>query len=423
MSTSTVTSGSARRALRQPRRWRHALTTFAAQIRERRADLVSVVDVVDLFSGGGGGWCLAARALGLISVGLEWDGPSCKTRAAADLLTIRADVASYPPERFAGVAGITGGPPCQSFSSAGKRKGLADPRGQLVHEPMRWVRVVGPRWVALEQVPEVLGYWRWMARELRDLGYSAWTGILNAADYGVPQIRKRAILLASLDRRAQPPEPTHSRTGHDEMFGPRRERWVTMADALGWGLTERPAYVVAGGTDGGRHDGGARQREEIAKHQAEGRWVLRTGDNSAVGGHRPEDARRYERDLNRPAPTVKDSAGRCWKLVSPGRSYTSSRRRADPTLEPAPTIALGHNVAAWCWERPATTVQGDLRVAQPGHHDHCRDEDAIPVTIAELGVLQGFPADHPWQAPGRSAQVGNAIPPPLAEACLRAVAA
>ena len=176
--------------------------------------------MVDLFSGGGGGWCLAARALGLTSVGIEWDKPSCATRAASGLLTIRADVATYPPERLTGVRGVTGGPPCQSFSSAGKRKGMADPRGQLVHEPIRWVRAVGPRWVALEQVPEVLIYWRRVAGELRALGYSAWAGILNAADYGVPQIRKRAILLASLDREVQPPEPTHSKTGHAGMFGP-----------------------------------------------------------------------------------------------------------------------------------------------------------------------------------------------------------
>lgn len=374
-----------------------------------------MIDVVDLFSGGGGGWCLAARALGLTSVGLEWDRGSCLTRAAAGLLTIRADVAAYPPERFAGVAGITGSPPCQSFSSAGKRKGLADPRGQLIHQPMRWVRAVGPRWVALEQVPEALGYWGQMAGELRTMGYSAWAGILNTADYGVPQIRKRAILLASLDRQVQPPEPTHSRTGHAEMFGPRRERWVTMAEALGWGLTERPAYVVAGGSDGGHHDGGSGQRVQIAKHQAEGRWLDRR--RSEAFGNRPIP-------LTEPSPTVHGQESQWqWRLVSPGRSYTSSRRRADPSLEPAPTIALGHNVAAWCWERPSTTIQGDLRVAQPGHHDHCRDEDLIPVTISELGVLQGFPADHPWQAPGRSSQVGNAIPPPLAAACLRALVA
>ena len=116
-----------------------------------------------------------------------------------------------------------------------------------------------------------------------------------------------------------------------------------------------------------------------------GRWRLRTNNfTSAPGG----GTQKYERELDRPAPTV-STRGDLWRV--------------------------------WPYERPATTVQGDLRVAPPGHHEHTRGPDSIPVTIAELGVLQGFPADHPWQAPCRSAQVGNAIPPPLALACLRAV--
>ena len=336
--------------------------------------------MLDLFSGGGGGWCLAARSLGLPSVGIEWDGPACSTRAVVGLVTIRADVSAYPAEVFAGkVEGLCGGPPCQSFSSAGKGKGLADPRGQMVYEPMRYVRAIRPRWVALEQVPEVLGYWRWISRELAAMGYSTWAGILNAADYGVPQIRKRAILLASLDRQAQPPAPTHSKHGADDLFGGQLAKWVTMAEALGWGLTERPAYTLCG--DGGP-DGGSRQREEIAKHKAAGKWQLR----------------------------------------SPERSYGAPPRRADATTEPAPTVALGHNASSWCWERPATTVQADPRIARPGH-EHNRDGTSIPIELWELGVLQGFPADHPWRPPRVSAQIGNAIPPPLALACLSALTA
>ena len=346
-----------------------------------------MVDVVDLFSGGGGGWCLAARALGLVSVGIEWDAPSCLTRAAAGLLTVRADVASYPPERFAGVVGLTGGPPCQSFSAAGMRKDMADPRGQLVHEPMRWVRAVRPRWVALEQVPEVLVYWRSMAAELRELGYSAWAGILNTADYGVPQIRKRAILLASLDRQVQPPEPTHSQTGGRGMFGPALLPWVSMADALGW----------------------------------DGRLLTQT--NTGGSPQHPEDRHPYECGTDRPAPTILGNSGGRWQVKTHhnGRVGGGKTERFTRTVDrPSPTIT--GNGTAWRWERPSTTVQGDLRVAPPGHHEHTREPDSIPVTTEELGVLQGFPADHPWQAPGRASQVGNAIPPPLAEACLRAVA-
>jgi DNA (cytosine-5)-methyltransferase 1 len=343
--------------------------------------------MVDLFSGGGAGWCLGARELGLPSVGIEWDGPACKTRAVVGLPTIRADVSTYPAEVFAGkVEGICGGPPCQSFSSAGKGKGLNDPRGQMVYEPMRYVRAIRPRWVALEQVPEVLGYWRWIAMELRTMGYSAWAGVLQCADYGVPQCRRRAILLASLDRQAEPPAPTHSKHGQPGMFGEHLPRWISMAEGLGWGITDRPAYTVCGGNrDGGRTqgDGGSGQRRMYRQAQEEGRWMLR----------------------------------------SPGRSYAAKPRVADPTTEPAPTIALGHNASSWCWERPATTIAADARVFGPhsgGNGDH-HSENAIPVEPWELGVLQGFPADHPWQPPRVSAQIGNAVPVPLALACLESI--
>lgn len=368
--------------------------------------------MLDLFSGGGAGWCLAARSLGLDSIGIEMDAAACKTRAVVGLRTIRADVSTYPAEVFAGkVDGLCGSPPCQSYSKAGKGKGLADPRGQLVYEPMRYVRAINPRWVALEQVPEVLTYWRWMCRELREMGYSAWCGILDAVSYGVPQIRKRAILLASLDRQVQPPAPTHSKHGADELFGDGLKPWVTMAEGLGWGLTERPAYTVCGDSSGGgHHDGGSGQRAQVAKAQAEGRWAWGVPGMVLDRNQSPKSGV-LDRPITNPAPTVTAAAGSkapwAWKLdrrgvelVTPGRSYSAPPRRADPQSEPSPTIALGHNEASWGWESSATSTR---------------------VTISELGILQGFPADHPWQPPRRSAQIGNAIPPPLAEACLRAL--
>lgn len=369
---------------------------------------------VDLFSGGGAGWCLAMRALGGESIGLEWDAPSCATRAVVGLPTIRTDVASYPAERFIGkVDGVTGSPPCQSFSSAGKRKGMADPRGQMVHEPMRYVRAVRPRWVALEQVPEVLSYWRWIAQELAIMGYSTWAGILNAADYGVPQIRKRAILLASLDRQAVPPPPTHSEHGAADLFGGQLPKWVTMAEALGWdGVVHTQTQTGSG--------------DERHETNSVGRWKLDTRRDQ-----RPDGSTQTV-DFDHAAPSVTAKSGGQWLLRSPGRSYGAPPRRAEAASELAPTIALGHNASAWCWERPATTIPatfgnakgGKGMVAPPGHHTtgtYTEEKGAIPVEPWELGVLNGFPADHPWQPPRVSAQIGNAIPPPLAEACLRSL--
>lgn len=192
--------------------------------------------IVDLFAGPGGA-DEGARLAGYDGplVGIEKDRDACATAAAAGHWRIQADVAQYPTAPFAGkVDGLWASPPCQSFSHAGKRGGINDERGQLVWQPLRWARDLMPRWVALEQVPDVLPIWQITAAALRDLGYSTWTGLLNSADYGVPQTRIRAVLVARLDAVAAPPPPTHVRDAADDLFGSRLRPWVSMADALGW---------------------------------------------------------------------------------------------------------------------------------------------------------------------------------------------
>jgi DNA (cytosine-5)-methyltransferase 1 len=140
---------------------------------------------------------------------------------------------------------------------AGLLTACRDERSLLAAEPMRYLHALHqadqPQWVVMEEVPDVLPLWRQYAAILRTWGFSAWTGILNAADYGVPQTRRRAILLASRLRTAAPPEPTHAAVPEPEsLFGPGRQRWVSMAEALGWGATDRPVPTVcAGGGPGG----------------------------------------------------------------------------------------------------------------------------------------------------------------------------
>jgi DNA (cytosine-5)-methyltransferase 1 len=103
--------------------------------------------------------------------------------------------------------------------------------------------------------------------------------------------------------------------------------------------------------------------------------------------------------------------------------------------EPAPTMAVGHSYwPVWAETRPATTVQGDRRVQPPGHKMNSADppgryegrdgKNAQIISIEEAAVLQGFPADYPWQGSQTSTfrQVGNAVPPPLARAVLAQVA-
>lgn len=208
--------------------------------------------ILDLFAGPGG-WSRALGTLGARDIGLEWDQWACKTRTAAGQLTIQTDVAMYPTWPFLGrTRGLIASPPCQAWSMAGKRLGLIDQplvhqavsdlaagrdtreallgacqdvRSLLAAEPMRYLHdlnsVGEPEWVAMEEVPDVLPLWKQYAVILRRWGFSVWTGLLNAADYGVPQTRRRAILLASRVRTAQPPPPTHAKIEEPEgLFGP-----------------------------------------------------------------------------------------------------------------------------------------------------------------------------------------------------------
>lgn len=172
-------------------------------------------------------------------------------------------MSEYPTEPFVGkVIGLIASPPCTAFSMAGKGEGrevinmLCDAirwkswKAMRDHpatvwlplEVGRWVEALRPQWLACEQVPQALPLWDSYLPWLQGLGYSTWAGVLNTADYGVPQTRERAFLLASRVRVAAPPIPTHAQHPAPTLFGPTQEPWVSMADALGWPDTWEVEY-------------------------------------------------------------------------------------------------------------------------------------------------------------------------------------
>lgn len=373
---------------------------------------------LDLFAGPGG-WDLAARELGIDPLGVECDGDACATREAAGLRTVQGDVAALDPHDFAPCDLLIGSPPCQAWSMAGKRQGQldiahvygvtdwiagraappdreqawADERSRLVVEPLRWALVLRPQFIALEQVPPVLDYWRHVAAILRGKGYSVWTGILSAERYGVPQTRKRAILMASLDGPVAPPKPTHQTyvphepaARFEALFG-SLEPWVSMADALGWtgkvGFPRRndqPTNKPAASDEGEYRERDFRDAEEPAFNVTEKArsWTIWTNSDNNT------DNATYERDVGVPAPALTSRVTR-WQLRN-GTQANACERAAE---EPAGALFFGQ-------------------------------KDAVRVSLQEAAILQGFPPDHPWQG-SRTAcftQVGNAIPPPLARAIL-----
>jgi DNA (cytosine-5)-methyltransferase 1 len=338
--------------------------------------------VVDLYAGPGG-WDEGMQSLGIADVvGIEHDWAACKTATAAGHRRVQADVLTVPPGRFAGYWGLVASPPCQAWSMAGKRLGEADRR--RVHElvdryaagaddpgtgwaddrshhtaqPVRWIREVRPRWACLEQVRGVLPLWEHVGRVLERWGYWVWTGVLNTANYGVPQTRERAVLIATTLGVATSPPPTHDAAPGLDLFGAELLPWITMRQALGW----------------------------------HGQVDRRTNSKSVGGVLAPT----VPVTTDRPAPTLTRKAAGQWVLSE-----------VDPADQPARTVC-GNRAPRWAYGVGNSYATGRTV--------------GRTISIVEAAVLQGFRADYPWfgNKSQASEQVGNAVPPPLAAAVVGA---
>lgn len=228
--------------------------------------------IADLFAGPGG-LDIAAEVLGEPAIGVEWEKSTRATRHAAGLRTTEVgDVAKLNPldPELCSARVLTGGPPCQTYSVAGNREGhkaldevtdlaqlvgdsttvgklekawaeverraveleWADERTGLVLQPLRWIvekKLKSDPYevVVLEQVPTVLPVWKKYREILRELGYDAECEILHTEEYGVPQTRRRAVLIARYQgdgrgRSVEFPPVTHQRYRKGRSATPRR---------------------------------------------------------------------------------------------------------------------------------------------------------------------------------------------------------
>jgi DNA (cytosine-5)-methyltransferase 1 len=366
-----------------------------------------VIDV-DLFAGPGG-WDEGVLPLGVRPVGFEWDMSACRSAAAAGHVRVCADVAKLATERLIGLIRLLiGSPPCTMLSSAGHGTGRLvvdeiqrcvrdllngiDSRDELralilptmlahrqaknalrspekrwtderVHaaavtdayttalivEPARFIHDCQPESVVLEQVPEALPVWRTYAMVLREQGWSAVAVVLNAADYGVPQIRERAFLIASRVRTVAPPAPTHADGGAPaDLFGKQLEPWVTMAAALGRGATERPVPTVTagGGSAGGaepiaRGGRAALEREREREREARG-FRLHRG-----AGMLERHGDRRDTPESEPSPTITSKARTAtWEVALMASGKTGVSVAKDAESSPADTLT-GKGTAVW----------------------------------------------------------------------------
>jgi DNA (cytosine-5)-methyltransferase 1 len=222
-----------------------SITALAIEV-SRRGSKMSKPTAISLFSGAGGMDIGFEQAGFDVRLAVELD-PSCCDTLRANLKKTRvleADVSKLSGAELCDLAGLEignvdclfGGPPCQSFSLAGHRKGLNDPRGELVGHFIRLVREIGPKSFVMENVK---GMANWQSGAVLEMieneiaapvllrgykyQYKAQHKVLDAVNFGVPQHRERIFVVGNrLEKSMSFPEPTHNspKRPHDNRLKP-----------------------------------------------------------------------------------------------------------------------------------------------------------------------------------------------------------
>lgn len=205
---------------------------------------------ISLFSGAMG-LDLGLMQAGIdIVIGQDFDTSCIKTMELNGHLGIHGDIRSISPDDLLAHANmsvgepflICGGPPCQSFSTAGKRLGVNDPRGTLFKDFVRLVDGIRPRFFVMENVKGLMSallkdkagnssntrVLDIILEEFNRLRYKTIYGILDAVNYGVPQFRERFILIGSRENEdIFLPIPTHFHIHQEESY-----RWQTLRQSI-----------------------------------------------------------------------------------------------------------------------------------------------------------------------------------------------
>jgi DNA (cytosine-5)-methyltransferase 1 len=348
-------------------------------------------DLISLFSGALGLDLGLERSGFELEVAVEADRRAAATISAnrPDLPVIAKRIEEVEPRdirRLARLEGrcptlVTGGPSCQSFSTAGRRRSLDDERGNLFRNFVDVVRELRPRFFVMENVPGVLSAAvrhrplaerdpgfppldaeeqhgsaiRLILDELKALDYYVVFGVMNAADYGSAQRRTRLIFLGSRDGEdLRLPAPTHDKVGEDG-----RRPWRTLRQALEGLDDPEPSFAAL-----------SPAAIKVMEHvPAGGNW----------------------RDL--PSDIQRQALGKAADSWG-GRSGFYRR-------------------LAWDSPTPALTTNPISRATMFVHPEEDR-----PLSVREYARVQGFPDDWTFEGGVRDqyVQIGNAVPLAVSEA-------
>lgn len=337
-------------------------------------------NAISLFSGAMGLDLGIERAGFKIRACVEFDKWAAETiRTNTDIPVINSDINKVSSEEILAAAKlrredvtlVVGGPPCQAFSTAGRQRGLADFRGNVILQFLRVVTDIRPEYFLLENVRGILSsklntvpveykeyenikdikgsVLEFITSQFKKLGYSISYALLDAANYGVPERRERVVIIGHIGERVPIPSPTHSKGG---IHG--THPWVTLRDAIG--------------------DLELRQNLHYIPLRAKSMEYMRLLTEGQNWRHLP--------------PKLAEQAmGKAYYL-SGGKTGFLRRLRFD---EPSPTLVTSPTM-------PATLL--------------CHPTQLRPLSIEEYARIQQFP--DTWKFSGRIEtiykQIGNAVP-------------
>lgn len=338
--------------------------------------------VIDLFCGAGG------ASLGLELAGFEVlgavdnDADMCEVYASnlgleplcGDLTELSYDdVLEHFDVSRSEVDVVVGCPPCQNFSSLRRTRPWPEgvPKDELLHTFINRIEEGLPKVVVFENVPGIQesdrNYLDYFLSKMGELGYGTVSKLVNAADYGVPQLRKRVFAFCVHDVDSEElsmPEPTHAPPETAENNG--KERWVTVRDAIG----DLPSLER-----GEAHP-------EIPNHEAKRHRekTMRMIRNIPLDGGSRRD---LPRDLWLPCHK---------KLEGGGAENVYGRMR---------------------WDEPSTTMT--TRCTTPSCGRFLHPEQHRGITPREAARIQTFPDwfEFPDYFSAAERAIGNAVPPQL----------
>lgn len=343
-------------------------------------------NVVDLFAGVGGlsyGFSRLPEFNILVANEIEKDISIAYTLNHQDVKMMNCDINALTEDMLKEVLCgkridlIVGGPPCQSYSTLGKRK--MDERANLFMQYKRVLSILQPRAFVFENVVGLLSMdkgklFQRIQEEFSKLGYMLKYKVLDAVDYGVPQHRERVILVGfkGKDNPYQYPSKTH---GEEQGMLP----YVKLSDAIG----DLPA--------------------------------LRSGESSTE--YIPNPTNDFLRFVCRNGVLTEHSAPRNGvHLIKIMETLKDGESKNDLPEEIRPKSGYGNTYAKLWWDKPSTTITRNFACPSSSRCIHPRDSRAM--SIREGARLQSFPDDYRFYGSDgmKRLEIGNAVPPLLSMA-------